>query len=488
MMLTTRRFVLISSGSLAAAASFSAPSLIQAARAQARTGAAQYATDDWREDYAYTLGMQAYVFGFPYVYLPSLRWDWVAKPKPPGSTRPYAPLNHFYNSRKLFDASYRDGGAPNNDTLYSWGWMDVSKEPLILSHPNMGERYFTFEMASMDSDNFAYVGKRTTGSAAGNFAIVGPKWKGELPAEVRPLSPSRTPYVLIFGRTLVDGPADIPAVVALQDQYKLVPLSFWGRTNVQLPASRDVWEPFDAKSDPVAEWRTMNRAMTENPPEPRLARLLELFGKVGVGGPYQDIDKLDEATKRGLARAAVDGRKMLNEVIRSGQMGKRVNGWSQPPNDYGRAGLSDDFLLRASLQCLGGIIANDPAEAVYFNTAFDGSGRPLDGSKRYTLHFAPGHLPKVEGFWSITLYDPTYNLTPNPINRYAIRDRTAGLKRDADGGLTIYLQNSSPGPDKESNWLPTTQSGVFLLVLRTYIPGKDILEQTYAVPPVTPVA
>jgi hypothetical protein len=179
-MLTTRRSILKSSGSLAAASSFGVLSLIQATPAQTRTGAAQDAPDNWREEYAYTLGMQAYVFGFPYVYLPSLRWDWVTQPKPPGSTRPYAPLNHFYNSRKLFDASYRDGDAPNNDTLYSWGWMDVSKEPLILSHPNMGERYFVFEMASMDSDNFAYVGKRTTGGAAGNFAVVGPDWNGDL--------------------------------------------------------------------------------------------------------------------------------------------------------------------------------------------------------------------------------------------------------------------------------------------------------------------
>lgn len=485
-MVTTRRTVLASSGLLAATAAPSAFSLIRTARAQTAT-AAQDAPNDWRELYAYTLGMQAYVFGFPYVYLPSLRWNWVTQAKPPGSTTPYAPLNHFYNSRKLFDASYRDGGAPNNDTLYSWGFMDVSKEPLILSHPNMGERYFVFEMASMDSDNFAYVGRRTTGGAAGSFAIVGPDWKGNLPSGVRPLPPSRTPYVLIFGRTLVDGPSDIPAVTALQDQYTLVPLSLWGKANVQLPESRDVWEPFDTKVDPLAEWKTMNRAMTENPPEPRLAKLLELFAKVGVGGPYQDVDGLDEATKRGLARAAVDGRKMLNDVIRSGQLGKRVNGWNQPPKDFGRAGLADDFLLCASVQCLGGIIANDPDEAVYYNTALDGSGRFLDGSKRYILRFEPGHLPQVEGFWSITLYDSTYNLTPNPINRYAIRDRTAGLKKDADGGLIIYLQNSSPGHDKESNWLPTTQSGLFLLVLRTYIPGTDILKQTYAVPPVTAV-
>lgn len=438
---------------------------------------------DWREDYAYTLGVQAYVFGFPYVYLPSLRWDWVTQPKPPGSITPYAPLNHFFHARTLADASYRDGGSPNQDTLYSTAWVDVSKEPVILSHPDMGDRYFTFELASMDSDNFAYVGKRTTGEKAGSFAITGPDWKGTLPDGVKPLPASRTPTVLIIGRTLIDGAADARAVTVLQDQFTLVTLSYWGERDAKLPDRRDVWKPFDPKSDPLAEWKTMNRAMTENPPEARLAKLVELFAKTGVG-PDQDIDKLDDATKRGLARAAADGRKMLNEVIRSGKLGKQINNWNIPPKTIGRAGLADDFLLRASLQCLGGIIANDPEEAVYYNVALDGAGQPFDGAKKYTIRFAPGQLPSVNGFWSITLYDPTYNFTPNPISRYSVGDRTKGLKQDADGGLTIHIQSASPGKERESNWLPSTTSGPFLLIMRTYIPGAEIVEQKWAPPPV----
>jgi hypothetical protein len=441
---------------------------------------------DWREQYAYTLGMQAYIFGFPYVYMPTIRWAWVTQPKPPGSNTPFAPLNHFFHGRALLTADYRDGGAPNNDTLYSFAWLDVGKEPIILFHPDMGDRYFTFEMASLDSDNFAYVGTRTTGSKAGSFAIVGPDWKGNLPAGVKRLPPSRTPSVLILGRTLVDNEADAAVVNNLQDQYTLTPLSLWGKKNALLPESRDVWKPFDPKTDPLAEWKTMNKAMTENPPEARLAKLVELFGKVGVG-PGHDIDKLDEGTKRGLASAAVDGRALLNEVIRSGDMGTKANNWSIPPEAFGRAGLHDDFLLRASVQNLGGIIANDPAEAVYFNTAIDSSGQTLDGAKRYILRFPPGQLPKVKAFWSITLYDPTYNLTENPINRYSIGNRTKGLKHDTDGGLTIYIQSISPGAGKESNWLPSTKSGLFLLVLRTYIPGVEIVEQKWAPPGVEQV-
>lgn len=446
----------------------------------------QSSKPDWRELYAYTLGMQAYVFGFPYVYLPSVRWDWVTVPKPAGAITPYAPLNHFFNVRKLATPEYRGGGSPNNDTLYSVAWVDVTKEPLILSHPDMGDRYFAFEMASLDSDNFAYVGTRTTGSKKGSFAIVGPRWKGTLPKEVKALPPSRTNSILILGRTLVDGEADLPAVRKLQDQYKLVPLSLWGKKDAVLPESRDVWKPFDPKTDPLAEWKTMNRAMTGNPPQARLAKLVELFGKIGIG-PGQDVDKMDAATKRGLARAAVDGRELLNDAVRSGALGKQVNGWSFPPATMGRAGLSDHFLLRAALQCFSGIIANDPAEAIYFNSAVDSTGQAFDGTKRYTLRFPPGQLPPVKAFWSVTMYDPTFNLVENPINRYAIGNRTQNLKKDADGGLTIYIQGDSPGKDKESNWLPSPKSGSFFMLLRTYLPDPEIVEQKWVPPGVVKV-
>lgn len=477
---TTKRF--LTSGAFAAVlavAAFMAMTLPMHAQSPS-------SNSDWKEQYAYTLGIQAYVFGFPYVYLPSLRWAWVTVPQPPGSITPYAPLNHFFNVRELATAAYRDGGSPNNDTLYSAAWVDVTNEPLILSHPEMGERYFTFEMASLDSDNFAYVGTRTTGSRAGSFAIVGPNWKGTLPEGVKALPPSRTNSILILGRTLVDGNADLPAVRNLQDQYTLIPLTLWGKKDAALPVSRDVWRPFDRETDPLAEWRTMNRAMTENPPEARLAKLVELFGKVGIG-PGQDIDKMDASTKRGLARAAVDGRALLNQVILSGDLGKRVNGWSIPPSALGRAGLNDDFLLRAALQSLSGIIANDPAEAIYFNTAIDSTGQTFDGNKRYTLRFPPGQLPQVKAFWSITIYDPTFNLVDNPINRYAIGNRTPDLKQDADGGLTLHIQGDSPGKNRESNWLPSTKSGSFFLLLRAYMPGPEIVEQKWAPPGVVRV-
>jgi hypothetical protein len=201
--------------------------------------------EDWREQYAYSVGVQAYVYEMPILYLTRLRHKWATD----ASSFPYAAMNHFYHFRKIADASYKDGGSPNNDTLYSWGFFDLSKEPVILAHPDMGERYFTFELADMYASNFGYVGKRTTGSKAGAFLIAGPNWKGEKPADVREVIVSRTPYAVVFGRTFVEGPSDVPAVNRLQDQYRVVPLSLWGKDGVKLPENRDVWAPYDAKSD-----------------------------------------------------------------------------------------------------------------------------------------------------------------------------------------------------------------------------------------------
>lgn len=441
---------------------------------------------DWRETYAYTLGLQAYIFGFPYVYLPSLRWSWVCQPQPAGNTTPYAPLNHFHHVRALADATYRDGGSPNEDTLYSIAWLDLADEPIILSHPDMGERYFTFEIASLDSDNFAYVGTRTTGAEAASFAIVGPRWKGALLPDVPALPTSRTDSVLIIGRTLVNGASDVAEVNALQDRFSLIPLSCWGREGAKLPARRNVWRPADPRSDPLAEWKTMNRAMSEDPPEARLASLLGLFAQIGVG-PGQDVDTLDAASRRGLARAAADGRALLANVIHSGLLGRQTNHWNMPPRAFGRAGLADDFLLRGAVQCLGGIIANDPDEAVYFNTALDANGEALDSARHYSLRFSPDALPDVNAFWSLSLYDPTNNFTPNSIDRYSIGDRTAGLVREPDGGIVIYIQRDAPALDKVANWLPTTASGGFSLILRTYMPGKSIVEGDWAPPGVQPI-
>lgn len=435
---------------------------------------------DWREQYAYSLGLQAYVYGFPLVYLSELRHKWATD----ASSHPYATPNHLYHFRTAADETYKDGGSPNTDTLYSWGFLDLSREPIVIAHPDMGDRYFTFELADMYSDNFGYIGKRTTGSRAGSYLIAGPNWQGVKPTDVISVIRSPTPSVLVFGRTFINDPTELKEVTALQDQYGVVPLSLWGRANVDVPENHGVQVPFNRATDPLADFRTINQAMDENPPRESERMLLEQFASIAVGqGQSAAFDKLDEPSKRGLARAATDGRKTVQEMVVEGVSGSNVNGWLYPSPDFGRQGLKADFRGRA-VCALGGIICNDAAEAVYIAAFNDIDHKLLDGANNYTLTFAKGELPPVNEFWSVTMYGPDYNLVPNLLKRFAIRDRTPGVKQSSDGSTVFYLQSASPGPDKEGNWLPTPKAGRFSMLLRAYVPKQPILDRTWLPPTV----
>ncbi|MGF6756336.1 hypothetical protein P3T16_003743 [Paraburkholderia sp. GAS42] len=441
---------------------------------------------DWREEYAYAIGIQAYVFGYPWVHGATIRYQWITQNI--NDDTAYMPVDHFWHAPRLVTARWRDGGTPNNDTLYSLAWVDLSKEPLILHVPDTGERYYTIQLTGMDSDNFAYVGQRSTGNKAGNYAIVGPDWKGVLPKGVTALPPSPTPWALLWGRTLVNGTEDIPAAKALMHQYQLTPLSLWGKTNARVPERRDVWAPVDPATDPLAHWKTMNRAMTENPPAERDATLLKVFATIGIG-PGMDVDKMDEPTRRGLIRAAREGWRILNATASTAYHMKTLpGGWRYSPTTFGRTTPADDFLVRGGLQSLIGLVANDPAESIYLSARTDTQGRMLDGDRRYVMHFAADQLPDTKAFWSMTLYAYDRNFIDNPIDRYSLGDRSPSLKKDADGGLTIYIQPDSPGADKEGNWLPSGKGNYFYLLLRTYIPGKSLLDQAYVPPGLTEVA
>jgi hypothetical protein len=440
--------------------------------------------EDWREQYAYSVGVQAYIYALPLLYLTQLRYKWTTD----ATSFPYTPLNRFYHFRNIADATYKDGGSPNNDTLYSWGFFDLSKEPVVLAHPDMGQRYFTFELADMYSNNFGYVGKRTTGPKAGAFLVAGPDWNGEKPDNVREVIRSRTPYALVFGRTLVEDANDVATVNKLQDQYRVVPLSLWGNSGITLPENRDVWAPFDHKTDPLADWKTINRAMAENPSAAKDKQLLEMFATVGIGpGLTESLDRLDAASKRGLARAAAGGWAMTEAMAVAGVGFRTVNGWRYPPPMLGRQGVVDEDFRGRAICASGGIICHDAEEAVYIVTFTDSDGQLLDGANRYTLRFDKGGLPPAHEFWSLTLYSADHNLVDNPINRYAIRDRTPGVKQEADGSTILYLQSTSPGADKEANWLPTPKAGPFNMALRSYVPGEPIMKQTWQPPTVMKV-
>jgi len=440
--------------------------------------------EDWHGEYAYSLGLQAFIYGFPYIYNAQLRHKWAAESSD-SAFAPYAAVNEFWHASRLIDASYRDGACPSNDTLYSIAWVYVGAEPVILSHPDMGQRYFTFELVGISSDNFGYVGQRTTGSNAGSFAIVGPGWQGDLPGDVdASTAAAPSPWILIMGRTVVDGDADVANVRKLQAHYKLTPLSRWGSQDGDRPARPDVLEPIEPQQDPLGPFKTLNAMLEENPPPAHHDLLLDQFARIGIGAAL-DVEAQPEAVRQGLIRAEVLGMALLKQQFLSGDWATIINGWRYPPSGIGRYG--DDFLQRAADQSLAGIACNDPAEAVYLVTFTDAKDRKLKGDSRYELHFEADNMPPAEAFWSLAMYGTDLNLVANPIGRYSIRDTTAGLTKDQDGGLTIYLQAGSPGKEKEANWLPCPDDGEWFAILRMYLPRPEVIKAEWECPPIEQV-
>lgn len=441
-----------------------------------RTAAQQQALspqDHAAEEYAYTLGVQAYVYGYPVVEMYRTRYGHVfaANATHPG-------LNRFRHVRDLAGPSSTSVVAPNNDTLYSSAWLDLAQQPVVLDVPDTNGRYYVFQFMDFYTNNFAFVGKRSTGTTPGSFAIVGPNWKGTLPAGVKRID-APTNAVWLLGRTLVDGRADLDAVRAIQDRCLLTPLTAWRTTAPAVsPGPGTPPPPYDP-SDPLKFFEILNAGLTENPPPAREAALMGLFGTIGVSpGKAFKIDQLNPATARGLRRATEEGPKVIQG--RSGELSQSTTpGWRVPQANLGAFG--DDYPFRAIVAKIG-LAALSPEEAMYFHAVADAQGRPLHGSRRYVLRFEKGQVPPVEAFWSLTMYRrPGRFLVDNPINRYSIGDRTPGVRSLPDGALEIYVQRESPGKDREANWLPAPE-GDFDIALRCYLPRKAIRDGVWKLP------
>lgn len=460
-----------------------------------------------QEEYAYSLGIQAYIYGFPWIYNTQLRWLWASEAGQQFSRRfglpdMYAPINTFHHVRVLANPNGRTGGSPNTDTLYSTAWLEIGENPIVLSVPAVTDRFFVIEMVCMDADNFAYVGSSATGTEGGNFLIARPHWNGELPDGVLDVLPrSRTDTVFMLGRTGVNNPSDTDLEIAnsIQDQYILTPLSDW--PGPPTPWTKPVMIPYGADYNHTAgAWKTMNEAMTQNPPglPPGInqEQMLKLFATIGIG-PNQDVEQQSDATRIGLQRAAKDGLELLKNLSKG--RGKVVKGWNYPPLDIGRAGQNSDFITRGALQSLSGICANDPSEAVYINAHVDSDGSTLNGDDSYSMTFTAGNLPpfnaSMQGFWSVTLYDSTYNLVFGSQN-YSVNGYYPQFQtKDADGGLTILIQSTAPSDlPAGTYWLQspsTSNSGSdnsFFLILRVYVPAPAVsFTQTWEPPQIVKV-
>ena len=433
------------------------------------------------------LATDAYVYGYPLVTMEMTRRI-VTNVTSPVGTR--GPMGQFIKLREYPNASFRDVTAPNADTLYTTAFVDVGDEPWVISLPDMKDRYFLFPMLDGWTDVFQVPGKRTTGGRAQTYAITGPGWKGTLPAGVKEYK-SPTSIVWILGRIYCTGtPEDYAAVHALQDQCQLVPLSSYGKTYTPPPGKVDasvdmktaVREQVNAM-DAVAYFTLLAQLMKRNPPAAADAPEQTKFAKIGlVPGKDFDSSKFDPAFAKRVPQVAFD-RIMLQFKV--GKSIRTKNGWAYDSE----AGIyGTDYLNRALVTAIG-LGANRIQDAVYPTSLKDADGRDYEGKNKYVMRFPKGQLPPVGGFWSLTMYDADYFFVENPINRYSVSPRQ-NLKANPDGSVDLYIQKDSPGPDKQSNWLPAP-AGKFVLMLRMYWPNDkspSIINNTWTVPPVRKVA
>jgi hypothetical protein len=436
---------------------------------------------------ALTLGTEAYIYGYPLVTMEMTRRVITNVAAPEGT---HAPMNQLANLRQYPDASFRDVTAPNADTLYSSAFLDVSSEPYVLSLPDENGRYYLMPMLSGWTDVFTDPGSRTTGTGAQTYAITGPGWKGALPDGVKEIK-SPTGIVWIIGRTYCTGtPEDYKAVHAIQDEYKLVPLSAYGKPYT--PPAGKVDPTIDMKTavrdqvnalDAEAYFKLLAELMKTNPPAPGDAPMIAKLALIGlVPGQDFDIAKLAPDVRKGLEGAPMAAQEKIMAV--AGKPGKLENGWAVL-TDLGSYGTN--YVVRAVVTAVG-LGANLPQDAVYPKAQVDGDGNSLNGANNYILTFPKGQTPPVKGFWSLTMYDAQYFFVDNPLNRYTLSPRN-DLKYNSDGSLDLYIQNAPPGADKESNWLPAPK-GDFILMLRLYWPNDTpptILDGTWTPAPVMKV-
>jgi len=434
------------------------------------------------EQEAYEIGIEAYTYFYPLVLMDITRRQAVNVEA--GKIIGRGPMNKFTHARMFPPADFRDVVRPNFDTLYSIAWLDLTKEPMVVSAPDTQGRYYMLPMLDMWTDVFMVPGKRTTGTGVGRFLIVPPGWQGELPQGVQRID-APTPYVWIIGRTQTNGPKDYDAVHKVQDGYTVTPLSQLGRKPE--PAKILVDSAVDMKTPPMIQVNNMAadkyfayaaELLKVNPPHITDQPIIARMRNIGIErGKAFDLGKVDSTIKRALERAASDALKQLQAKIPT--MAKVVNGWQMNTDTMGVYGTY--YLKRAGVALIG-LGANLPEDAIYPINIGDVDGKPLTGTNRYVLHFTKDEIPPVSAFWSITLYDKDGFPTANALNRNAIGDRD-DLKFNADGSIDFYFQNESPGKDKEYNWLPAP-TGDFNLVMRLYGPKAEALDGRWVPPAV----
>jgi hypothetical protein len=432
---------------------------------------------------AHDVGINAYIYLYPLVTMDVTRQQ--AVNVEPGTRPGCGPMNVFSHIREFPAAEFKMVVRPNFDTLYSSAWLDLTRGPVVVSAgADPDGRYYELPMYDMWTDAFAVPGQRTTGTAAGSWAVIPPGWQGGLPRGVGRID-APTPYVWIIGRTQTNGPPDYPAVRKIQDAFGLIPLSAWGGQAPQVTAAIDpgvdtVTPPLDQVNGMSAEgFFDYGLGLMElHPPHLTDWSLVAQMRRLGLvpGARFADLDPAVRSALQDVPAAALQA---LRQALP--RLAKVVNGWQM---NIDTMGVYGNFYVKRAIVAMIGLGANAAEDAVYPVLMADADGNALTGDNDYVLHFDQAGLPPVHAFWSVTMYDAEGFQAANSINRFAIGDRDR-LQYNADGSLDLYLQHQSPGPDKETNWLPAPK-GPLGVTMRLYSPKSCVLNGTWAPPAVRP--
>lgn len=428
---------------------------------------------------ARAIAKEAYIYGYPLVDSYRIQYAYFVD----NDDKSYkAPWNQLKNIPAVYTPADTALQTPNSDTPYSFVGLDLRAEPIVISVPEIEQkRYYSIQFIDAYTFNFAYAGSRTTGNDAGNFMIAGPNWKGEKPAGIKQVIRSETDFNMALFRTQLFNPTDLDNVKQIQAQYKVQPLSaFLGKTAAAAAPAVHWMKPLTQEQEKTSLefFNVLNFVLRYCPTVPSEVDLMKRFAKIGVGaGLTFDPAKLSPEIKAAMETGRADAYEAF-----AGQVKRLNNGTLTSGELFGtREFLKNNYLYRWIATI--GIYGNTKQEAMYPIYRADAQGELLTGANRYTLRFAAGEYPPVKAFWSLTMYKlPESLLAANPINRYLINSpMLPDLKKDADGGLTLYIQNESPGKDKESNWLPAP-AGPFAMYMRLYWPAEAALNDSWTAP------
>jgi hypothetical protein len=430
-------------------------------------------TDKDRPSIAETkaIAEEGFIYGLPIVMNYAVMYEYAVDKS---SSEFKAPFNEIKNEARVYTPKDTAVVTPNSDTPYSFCWMDLRAEPIVLSVPAVEKsRYYAIQLEDGNTFNYGYVGTRSTGSEAGDFMVVGPNWKGETPAGIKKVFHSTTEFSIAGYRTQLFNPADMPNVVKIQAGYKAQPLSAYLKQPAP-PAPPAVDFPkIDKEMVKTNFFDYLDFCLQFAPPGPEETEIRAKLARIGVGpGKTFNFKNLSPEHKAEVLLGMKSGEDKIEKYLEAGA--KNINGWKIGAWFGDRDFYKGNWLLRAA-GAKGGIYGNDAAEATYPLTKTLANGETLDASKHdYTLTFAKDQYPPVNAFWSVTMYDgKTQLLVDNPLNRYLINSpMLPKLKKGADGSVTLYIQKDSPGKDKESNWLPAPNGPVYV-VMRLYWPKTE---------------